>query len=147
MCAVSLVDRHRQWFKAQRGLETRETPRDISFCTHAIKQPEPFIVRNAEEDPLFANNQDRVANREALAEVFNEAFGSRDAAEWVEKLHRVGIPGGVINSVADVFNHPQAEARQLRIELDHPTAGKIGSPGYPYKFSETPAESRRHPPR
>ena len=30
--------------------------------------------------------------------------------------------------------------------LDHPTAGKIGSPGYPYKFSKTPAKSQRHPP-
>jgi len=97
-------------------------------------------------DPLFASNQDRVANREALAEVLNEAFSARDAGEWVEKLHGVGIPSGVINSVADVFNHPQAEARQLKIELDHPTAGRIGFPGYPYKFSETPAESHRPPP-
>ena len=97
-------------------------------------------------DPLFATNQDRVANREALAEVLNEAFSARDASEWVEKLHGVGIPSGVINSVADVFNHPQAEARQLKIELDHPTAGRIGFPGYPYKFSETPAEAHRPPP-
>ena len=97
-------------------------------------------------DPLFATNQDRVANREALAEVLNEAFSARDATEWVEKLHGVGIPSGVINSVADVFDHPQAEARQLKIELDHPTAGRIGFPGYPYKFSETPAESHRPPP-
>jgi len=97
-------------------------------------------------DPLFASNQDRVANREALAEVLNEAFSVRDASEWVEKLHGVGIPSGVINSVADVFNHPQAEARQLKIELDHPTAGRIGFPGYPYHFSETPAEAHRPPP-
>jgi len=97
-------------------------------------------------DPLFATNQDRVANREALAEVLNEAFSARDASEWVEKLHGVGIPSGVINSVADVFNHPQAEARELKIELDHPTAGRIGFPGYPYKFSETPAEAHRPPP-
>ena len=97
-------------------------------------------------DPRFASNQDRVANREALAEVLNEAFSARDASEWVEKLHGVGIPSGVINSVADVFNHPQADARELKIELDHPTAGRIGFPGYPYKFSETPAESHRPPP-
>ena len=97
-------------------------------------------------DPRFASNQDRVANREALAEVLNKAFSARDASDWVEKLHGVGIPSGVINSVADVFSHPQAEARQLRIELEHPTAGKIGSPGYPYKFSETPAEAHRPPP-
>ncbi|WP_343562430.1 sensor domain-containing diguanylate cyclase [Kiloniella sp. b19] len=56
MCAVSLVDEHRQWFKARRGLGVCETGRDISFCTHAIQQTDPFIVNNAEEDPLFMNN-------------------------------------------------------------------------------------------
>jgi crotonobetainyl-CoA:carnitine CoA-transferase CaiB-like acyl-CoA transferase len=97
-------------------------------------------------DPRFASNQDRVVNREQLAKVLNAAFSTRDASEWVEKLHDVGIPSGVINNVADVFNHPQAEARQLKIDLDHPTAGRIGLPGYPYKFSETPARSHRPPP-
>lgn len=97
-------------------------------------------------DPRFATNQDRVANRESLAQVLNKAFNAREAKEWVEELYAVGIPSGVINSIADVFNHPQAEARQLKIELDHPTAGPISFPGYPYKFSETPAQSRRPPP-
>jgi crotonobetainyl-CoA:carnitine CoA-transferase CaiB-like acyl-CoA transferase len=52
----------------------------------------------------------------------------------------------VINSIEDVFNHPQAEHRDLKIELDHPTAGKLEFPGYPYKFSATPAEAHRPPP-
>jgi diguanylate cyclase (GGDEF)-like protein len=56
ICAVSLVDRHRQWFKAKRGLDVCETARDISFCTHAIKSPEPLIVRDAAADSRFAQN-------------------------------------------------------------------------------------------
>jgi diguanylate cyclase (GGDEF)-like protein len=56
ICAVSLVDRHRQWFKAKRGLDVCETARDISFCTHAIKAPEPLIVCDASLDPRFAQN-------------------------------------------------------------------------------------------
>jgi diguanylate cyclase (GGDEF)-like protein len=56
MCAVSLVDRNRQWFKAQCGLGVGETARDISFCTHAIGGPAPFIVRNAVDDPRFSGN-------------------------------------------------------------------------------------------
>ncbi len=56
MCAVSLVDRTRQWFMARRGLDVCETARDISFCTHTIRQHEPFIVSNAWQHPLFANN-------------------------------------------------------------------------------------------
>jgi formyl-CoA transferase len=97
-------------------------------------------------DPRFATNQERVANRDILADLLNQAFNTRDASEWVEALYQVGIPSGVINNIAGVFNHPQAEARDLKIDLDHPTAGQISFPGYPYKFSETPAESKRPPP-
>jgi diguanylate cyclase (GGDEF)-like protein len=56
MCAVSLVDRHRQWFKARRGLGVCETARDISFCTHAIGQSGPFVIRDALQDERFVAN-------------------------------------------------------------------------------------------
>ena len=97
-------------------------------------------------DPRFASNQDRVTNRAELADVLNEAFAVNDARHWIEKLHQVGIPSGVINSIEDVFNHPQAEHRDLKIELEHPTAGTLQFPGYPYKFSATPAKAHHPPP-
>lgn len=97
-------------------------------------------------DPLFSTNQDRVINREALAEVLNEAFATRDAKYWIEQLHKVGIPSGVINTIEDVFNHPQAQSRDLKIEIEHPSAGTLSFPGYPYKFSATPAKAHRPPP-
>ena len=53
---VSLIDENRQWFKSNQGLDVCETARDISFCTHAIKKNEPFVVPNALEDPLFKDN-------------------------------------------------------------------------------------------
>ena len=53
---VSLVDKDRQWFKSCVGLTVRETPRDISFCTHAIEQDQLFIVTDASQDPRFENN-------------------------------------------------------------------------------------------
>jgi diguanylate cyclase (GGDEF)-like protein len=56
MCAVSLIDRHRQWFKAKRGLGVCETARDISFCTHTIQTYDPLVVREAREDPRFRDN-------------------------------------------------------------------------------------------
>lgn len=54
---ISLVDRDRQWFKAHIGIETRATPRDLSFCAHAILQPEQVMeVPDARLDPRFALN-------------------------------------------------------------------------------------------
>lgn len=55
---VSLVDEHRQWFKAKVGLAATETSRDVSFCAHAILQPKDlFIVPDAQRDPRFRQNQ------------------------------------------------------------------------------------------
>ena len=56
IATVTLVDEDRQWFKARRGLRVSETPRDISFCTHAIKQNEAYLIEDAACHPLFAQN-------------------------------------------------------------------------------------------
>ena len=56
MCVFSLVDADRQWFKSKMGMETCETPRDISFCGHAINEPGPLVVTDAAEDERFLDN-------------------------------------------------------------------------------------------
>lgn len=53
---ISFVDQDRQWFKASHELPFKETARDVSFCTHAIKGSELFIVADAKSDPRFANS-------------------------------------------------------------------------------------------
>ncbi len=53
---ISLVDEERQWFKSRVGLDATETPRDISFCQHAIKSDAPFIVQDARNDERFKDN-------------------------------------------------------------------------------------------
>ena len=53
---ISLIDENRQWFKARIGLSAPETPRTISFCTHAIHGADIMEVRDAKADPRFAAN-------------------------------------------------------------------------------------------
>lgn len=53
---ISLVDKSRQWFKSAVGIDIDETPRDISFCAHAILGDDVFEIRNARVDPRFRNN-------------------------------------------------------------------------------------------
>lgn len=56
ICAVSLIDRDRQWFRASRGLGVEQTPRSVAFCDYAIRDDEPFIVEDASRDHRFAGN-------------------------------------------------------------------------------------------
>ncbi len=56
MAVISLVDQYRQWFKSKEGIDVSETPRDISFCGHAILGNEVFEIPNAKRDQRFSNN-------------------------------------------------------------------------------------------
>jgi len=98
-------------------------------------------------DPRFVDNTHRLAHRFELDAELGSAFSVRDADEWLAVLREAGLPCGPINSVPDVFRHPQAEARAFTLTIDHPSAGEIRVPGFPYKLSNTPAAVRRYPPR
>jgi diguanylate cyclase (GGDEF)-like protein len=54
---ISLVDRHRQWFKAVAGLDVDETEREVAFCNYTISQDQPFVVSDALQDDRFRHNR------------------------------------------------------------------------------------------
>lgn len=56
MAYISLVDADRQWFKSQCGMDRSQTPRDVSFCGHAIFEEKTLIVPDAVKDPRFEDN-------------------------------------------------------------------------------------------
>jgi len=53
---VSLIDRNRQWFKAFKGMDIRQTTRNVSVCGHAILQNDVFVVEDLAADDRFVDN-------------------------------------------------------------------------------------------
>ena len=56
MALLTLLSGQRQWFKSRIGIERRETPREVAFCSHTIMQDGAFVVEDAGADPRFAAN-------------------------------------------------------------------------------------------
>ena len=98
------------------------------------------------EDARFASNGKRVENRTELTRLLQEIFSRRSTKDWVEQLEAAGVPNGPINNVAQVFEEPQVKARNIKIELDHPVAGKMPLVASPMRFSGTPIEHKMAPP-
>ncbi|OFZ99365.1 MAG: CoA-transferase [Betaproteobacteria bacterium RIFCSPLOWO2_02_67_12] len=97
-------------------------------------------------DARFVTNGKRVENRAELARSLQEIFLQRSTREWLELLETAGVPNGPINNIAQVFDEPQVKARGIRVELDHPMAGKLATVASPMRFSGTPLEYRVAPP-
>jgi formyl-CoA transferase len=98
------------------------------------------------DDERFRTNPQRVAYRDELIELLQAVFETRDADEWLDACYRAGIPSGKINTVEQVFEHPQVLARDMLVEIEHSTAGMLKMAGIPYAMSETPASIRLAPP-
>jgi crotonobetainyl-CoA:carnitine CoA-transferase CaiB-like acyl-CoA transferase len=97
-------------------------------------------------DSRFATNGKRVENRDALKGLLDPIFAKRTKKAWGELLDAAGVPNGPINDIAQVFAEPQVEARGVRIEVDHPVAGKLPMVASPMRFSGTPLEHKAPPP-
>ncbi len=102
--------------------------------------------RHLAADPRFATNGKRVENRATLAPLLAEIFAKRTTHEWVEALEAAGVPNGPINNIKQVFEEPQVIARGMKIELNHPLAGKVPLVASPMRFSATPLEFKSPPP-
>ncbi len=98
------------------------------------------------EDPRFVTNAQRVAHWEALEPLINEAMRAHTSAHWLATLQQADVPCGPINDIAALMLDPHVLARQMLVELHHPTAGALMVPGTPLKFSATPASVHQRAP-
>jgi formyl-CoA transferase len=98
------------------------------------------------KDARFVTNGKRVENRAELTRLLSDVFLKRTTKQWIEALEAAGVPCGPINDLAQVSAEPQAQARGLRLELPHPSAGKVALTRSPMRFSETPVKHDVPPP-
>jgi len=89
-------------------------------------------------DPNFATTVARRARRDETAALIQSWTGQRSKAEVVKTLSEAGVPAAPVNSVAEMVADPQVQAREMFVELQHPTYGPVKITGTPLKLSETP---------
>jgi len=86
----------------------------------------------------FKDNASRLVNRESLEAELELTLKTKNSNEWLEVLEKSGVPAGPILNISEVWNDPQVEARNMKVTLDHPTAGKITNIGLAAKLYNTP---------
>jgi formyl-CoA transferase len=97
-------------------------------------------------DPRFAANAARVQHRDTLVPMIAEVVRTRSQRDWLAALEAVDVPGGPINRLDQVFADPQVQARRMRFELPHPSAGVVPQVANPLQFSATPVAYTQAPP-
>ncbi|HJP20942.1 MAG TPA: CoA transferase [Alphaproteobacteria bacterium] len=115
-------------------------PRTWKLMVEAIGRPE------LAEDPRFADNEGRMANRDELIAELESVFTTRTSAEWLEILEAARVPAGPILDVQEMHENEQVLARDMVQELDHPVAGRVQTLGPPVKFGTTPGGVHRPAP-
>jgi crotonobetainyl-CoA:carnitine CoA-transferase CaiB-like acyl-CoA transferase len=98
------------------------------------------------DDPRYDANAKRVAGRTELVQEIEARLQARDRDDWVARFAEAGLPAGPINDIGQVFEDPQVRHREMAVEVDHPTAGRVRLPGIPVKFDATPARIQGPPP-
>ncbi len=99
-----------------------------------------------QEDPRFESNHARMTNRLELEAVLNGYFRHRTTDAWIEALEAAGVPAGPVLSVGDMHQDPQALAREMVVETEHPVAGAVKTIGAPVKFHGSPGGVKRAAP-
>ena len=97
-------------------------------------------------DARFAEPRLRMDNLDALVATLQDTFVQRTSDEWLADLDAAGVPAGPIYDIEAVYADPQVRAREMRVETEHPIAGRVSGIGIPVKLSETPGTVRRPAP-
>jgi glutaryl-CoA transferase len=111
----------------------------LRFC-EAIALPELAT------DPRFATNGDRVTARTTLRPLIADRLAQRSTDDWLAALGAADVPCGPIRDVLAAFASPEAQARHMTVDVEHPVLGVVRQAGIPIEFALTPGAIRTAPP-
>ncbi|ENW90958.1 CaiB/BaiF CoA-transferase family protein [Acinetobacter indicus] len=131
-----------QVFKAQEGEFIIACGNDQQFLAlcDAIGLPE------VPKDPRFSRNSGRVMHREEVTQILQQHFYTQPAKTWVDLIHAVKVPVGMINNLQQTLEEEQVLAREMVIQMPHTLREDYTSIGSPIKLSKTPVEYKKAPP-
>ncbi|MDN8007063.1 CoA transferase [Burkholderia multivorans] len=89
-------------------------------------------------DPAYATNKDRVARREALFAILQDAFSRQPWSYWQARMRAANVPCGELRSVGDAIRAPEAHERELVTRIPHPELGWVPNVALPIRYSATP---------
>lgn len=89
-------------------------------------------------DPAYATNKDRVARRDELFSMLQDAFSKQPWSHWQARLRDAGVPSGELRNVGDAIRSPEAQEREIVTRIPHPELGWIPNIALPIRYSDTP---------
>ena len=98
------------------------------------------------DNKYFIDIASRLNNREKLEKELEKTLSKKKSNYWIKKLDDYGVPCGPINNIGEAWDDPQVIARNMKVTLEHPTAGKIENIGISPKLYKTPGRITRPAP-
>ena len=115
----------------------------------ALAMPDLPTLGKVIDEPAFAEMSSEVhgwSHRDEVHRRTADRLVLRTTAEWLEALGAAGIWCGPVQDYAALVEDPQIKHNGTFVEYDHPTEGRVTTPGFPYAFSRTPASIERGAP-
>jgi CoA:oxalate CoA-transferase len=129
-------------FQASDGM-VAVAPSNDTFVRRFLRA---LVLEHLLDDVRFQTNDDRMINRDVLADRINEVTSLRTVDYWIEVINDAGCPCGRVMDLAEVFSDPQVLSQEMVLDQVHPGHGTVRMTGFPVKLSHTPAKLRRPAP-
>lgn len=98
------------------------------------------------DDPRFASNAKRIANRDALIALITARLGERTRDQWIRRLQARDVPAGPVNGIDEVVKDGYLQEAGMLVEMEHASCGRLVTAGIPIRLSATPGKARLPPP-